>query len=298
MAALCSDDSISPTDRLYLPSLAGNFTHSSTSTLLSVSFSPGSDQRDGADCEELVKLEVAFDKSPFHPQGGGQPSDIGRITSPPPAGSPPGSPLLVLTVVKVTYDFTTKVVTHACTAPSSSSPSLSLLAKGVECELSVDAAHRELLSKFHSAGHLVDSAIYGLGYDCLVPQKGYHFLDGPYVEYGNGKQIPEAERKTLPARLNVSFEKLIAADIPTTICMMAKDDAEAELNGTAREGVQKNFDLSAFTDPEVRIVGIAGFRCPCGGTHVPSTSSLKDFEVTGIKMKKGDLRVKYGKKKL
>ena len=117
------------------------------------------------------------------------------------------------------------------------------------------------------------------------------------MEYANGKQIPDAERKALPERLNQQFEELVAKDIPTTICMMAKDDAEAELNGTTREGVQKNFDFTAFKEPTVRVVGIAGFKCPCGGTHCRSSADLKDFEVTGIKMKKGDLRVKYDMKK-
>jgi Ser-tRNA(Ala) deacylase AlaX len=57
------------------------------------------------------------------------------------------------------------------------------------------------------------------------------------------------------------------------------------------------FDFSVFKEAEVRIVGIANFLCPCGGTHVPSTSHLSDFEVTGIKRKKGALRVKYDRKK-
>jgi len=196
-----------------------------------------------------------------------------------------------MTVTKVSFSFDTSLVTHHVSFPSSPPSPLSM---GDTYSLEVDAAHRATLSAYHSAGHLVDSAIYRLGYDYLKPSKGYHFVDGPYVEYNNGKTMPEAERKTLPERLNEQFAQLCNDDIPTTVCMMAKEDAEEHLNGCR---LQKNFDLSAFKDPTVRIVGIAGFTCPCGGTHVASSAMLKDFEVTGIKMKKGDLRVKYGKKK-
>jgi Ser-tRNA(Ala) deacylase AlaX len=43
-------------------------------------------------------------------------------------------------------------------------------------------------------------------------------------------------------------------------------------------------------------VTVAGWPCPCGGTHVKSTGNLKGrrWGITGLKCKKGLVRVKYG----
>ena len=60
-------------------------------------------------------------------------------------------------------------------------------------------------------------------------------------------------------------EHIVEEAVPVTIEMLPTEQAERELNK-----VQENFDFSVFTDPEVRIVGVAHFRCPCGGTHGPS----------------------------
>ena len=100
--------------------------------------------------------------------------------------------------------------------------------------------------------------------------------------------VPAAERDALVSRLKAEFAGLVDEDIATTIEMMEKARAEARLNK-----VQQNFDFSVFKDPTVRVVGVAGFQCPCGGTHVKSTGSLRDYTVVGIKVKKGVVRIKY-----
>jgi Ser-tRNA(Ala) deacylase AlaX len=48
----------------------------------------------------------------------------------------------------------------------------------------------------------------------------------------------------------------------------------------------------------VRVVTVAGWNCPCGGTHVRSTGELKErgWCVKGLKCKKGVVRVRYGPK--
>ena len=50
-----------------------------------------------------------------------------------------------------------------------------------------------------------------------------------------------------------------------------------------------------YGDDSIRIVTVAGWACPCGGTHVRSTKDLKQRQwgVVGIKSKKGVVRVKY-----
>ncbi len=61
---------------------------------------------------------------------------------------------------------------------------------GVEVLQRVDGDRRALNRRNHSAGHLIALASRILGFP-LIERKGYHFLDGPYVEF-EGK-LPNAD---------------------------------------------------------------------------------------------------------
>jgi Ser-tRNA(Ala) deacylase AlaX len=85
---------------------------------------------------------------------------------------------------------------------------------------------------------------------------------------------------------------LVDENIEIKIETISKDEANDLCNR-----VQNNFDLDEFGgDGDIRIVTVAGWSCPCGGTHVRSTKYLKErnWGVTGIKCKKDVVRVKYG----
>jgi len=153
--------------------------------------------------------------------------------------------------------------------------------------VSVDEDRRRILSECHTAGHVVDAAMARCD-QILPPLKGYHFLEGPYVEYKGS--IPLEKRQTLLASLKTAFCEILEEDIPTVIATLPKDQAQAECNRLAQ-----NFDLTDY-EHDVRVVTIAGWSCPCGGTHVASTSLLKpnQWTVLGIKSKKNVVRIKYG----
>jgi len=53
--------------------------------------------------------------------------------------------------------------------------------------------------------------------------------------------------------------------------------------------------MSDYGEGNIRVVTVAGWSSPCGGTHVKSTAELKErgWTITGIKSKKGAVRVKY-----
>jgi Ser-tRNA(Ala) deacylase AlaX len=191
-----------------------------------------------------------FDQSVFHPQGGGQPSDIGKITS-----STTGAEI---SVEMVSFDPVSKVVNHRgkLCAAFASTPAEAFRV-GDQCDLVVNEEVRITNSECHTVGHMVDAAMLRCGYE-FPPLKGYHFQDGPYVEY-RGKVEPE-KRDPLVEQLQEKFQELVSEDIITTISMMPVRDAEARLKQK-----QKNVDFSHLTDPEVRIVGIAGYEGPCGG---------------------------------
>jgi Ser-tRNA(Ala) deacylase AlaX len=135
----------------------------------------------------------------------------------------------------------------------------------------------------------IDSAMARAGI-LLPPTKGYHFLDGPYVEYKG--TIPAEERPEVVKKLQAAFQELVSEDIETKIQVLPKQEAEDLCNRLA----ENFFNMSDYGDETVRIVTVAGWPCPCGGTHVKSTQLLKErkWGVTGLKCKKGVVRVKYG----
>jgi len=230
-----------------------------------------------------AQLELALDQTVMHAQGGGQPTDIGVITIV--SGQDTAQCTMTSAIIeKVTMDRETKVITHAGKSASPSSFKV-----GSTVLVSVDAERRRILSECHTAGHVVDAAMARCN-RVFPASKAYHFLDGPYVEYkGN---VPPDERDDLLKQLQQAFKALVKEAILTEIQVVDRNVAQEEC---AR--LQENFKISDFTDEEkVRIVTVAGWTCPCGGTHVRSSQDLeaRKWGITGLKCKKGVVRVKYG----
>lgn len=223
-------------------------------------------------------VQVCLDQTVMHAQGGGQPTDVGTLRS---------SVGHHMDVTKVMIDRETGVATHFGALKAGCGE----LVPGETVKVSVDKDTRRLLSECHTAGHVVDSAMARCG-KAFKPSKAYHFLDGPYVEYEG--QIPPEERDSVLEDLQKAFLDLVNEDIKTKIELMSMAEADALCNRIA-----KNFDMDVFADKQtkqVRVVTVAGYPCPCGGTHVRSTNDLqqRQWGITGIKAKKNVVRVKYG----
>jgi Ser-tRNA(Ala) deacylase AlaX len=219
----------------------------------------------------LLKIESTSEKpylilesSIFHPQGGGQPSDIGKITS-------KNMPDLNVTFVKL--DKTTNLVHHEI------DNTLEEIQKWSEAKLERNSPHqvylqvdentRRLHAKLHSAGHLLDNAVAKLGLD-WTGAKGHHFATSSYVEYSMSKEdkkaLNDAKKKDILEKLNVSILELTESGIDTV--------------------VSKN-------EEGVRTVKIGGIGCACGGTHVKNVGELAGLKVKGFKSKSGNVQVKY-----
>eukprot|EP00211_Chloroparvula_japonica_P012504 CAMPEP_0119135380 /NCGR_PEP_ID=MMETSP1310-20130426/19167_1 /TAXON_ID=464262 /ORGANISM="Genus nov. species nov., Strain RCC2339" /LENGTH=140 /DNA_ID=CAMNT_0007126257 /DNA_START=29 /DNA_END=447 /DNA_ORIENTATION=- len=124
--------------------------------------------------EEAEEHEVVLDQSIFHPQGGGQPNDRGRIRG-------PNGEAVEVSGLRV--DSASGVLYHRV-AGTSPLP----FGIGDEVRLELDAALRRLHARCHSAGHLLDTVLAGLGEEVkgpqsLVPGKGSHSPGSCYVEY-------------------------------------------------------------------------------------------------------------------
>lgn len=87
----------------------------------------------------------------------------------------------------------------------------------------IDEARRRLHARLHSAGHALDVAMarIGLGGECLKPTKGYHFADGPYVEY-EGEYA--ADTGALAAALNAEMARLVEEGTDTKVMTECRKD--------------------------------------------------------------------------
>jgi Ser-tRNA(Ala) deacylase AlaX len=315
------------TKLLYL-TYEGNFQHTCEAVVLNCSFiEPPVDinnKKDNIVSQEKLSedniiqqwIEIILDMTVLHPQGGGQPTDKGVICN-------ENTKVLIDRVVCLRE---TNVVKHIGTitqqAEDLSISAQSVFPLGSKVIVEVDLDRRNILSECHTAGHVVDAAM-ARCQQILPPLKGYHFLDGPYVEYAGN--IPTEEReKVLPslqAAFQVSFfvvyihvfqyrqthtftpfkqnvvfdpldeKNLIEEDIPTIIESLTKSQADLVCNR-----IQQNFDFTLYPTDEIRIVTVGGWPCPCGGTHVRSTGILKQkqWKILDFKCKKGIVRVRYG----
>jgi Ser-tRNA(Ala) deacylase AlaX len=324
----------------------------------------------------VVVVDVCLDQTILHAQGGGQPTDFGRLQlvrntandnndddaleAAAGEGNADESAVTVH-VDKVLLDRTTGVATHTGRLlVANPARTMMMLCVGDVVQVTVDEERRQILSECHTAGHgtyvcccfnytivvgnsntmklaeeraalhgshpipiqlpssrsmshtlffclfvvsrtlpwytttktVVDAAMAQCG-KMLKPSKGYHFLDGPYVEYQGS--IAATEKDALLQDLQDAYCQLVNQDIETKIELLSKDDA----NRICNRLMPNYIDVNAFADAQtqqIRVVTVAGYPCPCGGTHVARTGDLKarQWNITGIKSKKGLVRVKYG----
>uniref|UniRef100_A0A7S2EUI9 Alanyl-transfer RNA synthetases family profile domain-containing protein n=1 Tax=Trieres chinensis TaxID=1514140 RepID=A0A7S2EUI9_TRICV len=264
-----------PTELIHL-TYEGNFQLECEATVLSCRLL-GEDANGGK-----TGVEIILDRTVMHPQGGGQPSDHGRVAS--------GE--VGFDVDFVSIDRETCVVRHTGKILESLDGSPPFR-PGDTVAVTVDADRRRAMSECHTAGHVIDRAMDRVG-KTLPPTKGYHFLDGPYVEYKG--TIPAPDRPEFLASLQEAFLALIDENIPTAIETLPRHEAEEKCTRLA-----SNFDFRSMVAEdvtEVRVVTAAEWSCPCGGTHLRNTGELKErgWEVRGLKCKKGVIRVRYGPK--
>ena len=197
-------------------------------------------------------------------------------------------------ISKVTLDRSSGIVTHTGVIGLNGSSGKEPFPLQSRVEVTADAENRQLLSECHSAGHVVDLAMERTGKQ-MPPTKGYHFVQGPYVEYKGS--IEAKEREGFLSRLKEAFAAIVDEDILLKIETVPVEEADKLCNRRAQ-----NFNVKEFVDehdpnPQVRVVSVGDdITCPCGGTHIRSTGELKgrSWGVKGLKCKKGVVRVRYG----
>ncbi len=212
---------------------------------------------------ETDRAIVMLDRTVFYPQGGGQPWDVGRITS--------GPKVFVVDEVR----WSEGVVKHF----GKFEKEAFVVGDSVTCV--VDAERRKLHSRIHSAGHIVDFAVWRLGL-AWVPGKGYHFPVGPYVEYAGN--LDGVDKEQLKAEIERVCGEIVKESLPTKLIFPPKEDL-----GKYCRHIPENL-------PEgkpIRIVSFGDYGVPCGGTHISNTMEAVKVIIRKIKYKDGVVQVGY-----
>ncbi|KAJ0980672.1 hypothetical protein J5N97_008927 [Dioscorea zingiberensis] len=156
--------------------------------------------------------------------------------------------------------------------------------EGQEVSLYVDAERRELNSRLHSAGHLLDVCMRNVGLSYLEPTKGYHFPDGPFVEYKG--VIPQDQLLLKQKELEAEANALISTGGKVSASILPYDEAAKWCGGDL-----PSYIAEGSTPRIVKLGDSPG--CPCGGTHVTDIANIRSLKVSQIRTKKGFTKVFY-----
>lgn len=206
---------------------------------------------------------LILDRTVMYPQGGGQPSDQGTIQT--------DGDEFPVRLVRFVGD----------SARHYGSFDLVPLRVGAPVRISVDQHRRLVNAQAHTAGHLVGNLVEDVRPN-LVAIKGHHFPNGPYVEFQGAKPSDAGE---VLAEANRRMSAAIAADLPVEARVY---DYRSLVRLCSH--VPRNLP----TARPLRAVRIGDYPpVPCGGTHLPSLSSLASVVATKIRSRKGNSKASY-----
>ena len=223
----------------------------------------GSDERGGF---------AVFDQTVFCPQGGGQPCDKGTI-------SVNGTEVAVSFVGLQDGE-----ILHYGEFPGGDARigDESCARRTIDdAHMEIDGGRRMINAGIHTAGHLVAAVVESMSVS-LVALKGYHFPEGPYIEF-QGPRPENGEEFIVQA--NVALETALQAALVVTVEWVSP--SALEIRGLRLpEGRQSEGPL--------RVVRIGAYPpVPCGGTHVRCLTEIAGVSLSKIKAKGGNLRVSY-----
>lgn len=152
------------------------------------------------DAQEGGDRYIVLDRTIFHPQGGGQPSDVGVIRT----------PEHTFEVVRLTETSRDGVIRHFITTQSPDATA-SLLGRAITMEINLEA--RLTFARLHTAGHLLANIVEE---ECpgLEGRRGHHFTGGQAFVLFDGALPAKESLPTLKATLEARLAALIAEDRP------------------------------------------------------------------------------------
>ena len=201
-----------------------------------------------------------LDSTIFYPEGGGQPSDMGRIIGENGAAQMQHA------------RYRGGVVSHRCDIEGSLNTG-----DRVKCILDWDARHHNM--RAHTAGHVLHDALISLPHpENLFPIKGNH--KKCYVDY-SGDAIPSEIADALERKCN----EIISANLETHI-------RSVDLPELRR--ICKFVPPNLPADKPLRVLWLEGYDpMPCGGTHVRHTGEIGSMKILRVGIKRRVNHIKY-----
>lgn len=213
--------------------------------------------------QENDRYCIILDRTIFYPQGGGQPYDMGIIEN--------ETGKFIVEEVR----FIDGLVKHFGKFEHGSFK----INDHVNCIVSSE--RRELHSRLHSAGHVVDMAITALKLN-WIPGKGYHFPQGPYIEYAGS--LEGLDKEKLKTEIENLCNKFIKEASSVATIFMSKEEMKK---------VCHHVPEYIPTEKPSRVVMYGSFGVPCGGTHVSNLEDIKKMHIRKIKQEGPNIRVGY-----
>lgn len=211
--------------------------------------------------EGTGRYRLLLDKTVFYPMGGGQPTDQGKLTS----GDWSGDVFQVLMKDGEIWHYIS----------SSTTPAENLTVHGL---INWDRRYKNM--RFHSAGHIVDFAMYLLTYSPLplMPVKGDHGKK-PYIVYQGTLD------KDIKQELEDKSNGLVEKDLKFSWLFQPFEDLKKEAI-YLQPGLPINKPLRTLRMETVGAVAD-------GGTQVHSTKEVGKITIVSVEQKDGNTIVHY-----
>mgnify|MGYP003565114654 CR=1 FL=1 len=134
--------------------------------------------------------------------------------------------------------------------------------------------------RMHSAEHILNQTMVRK-YDCGRCFSAHIERKKSKCDYHFDHLLTDAEIADIQSTVN----NIIDSDLPVTISLFSKDEAERLFN------TEK---LPESVTDDVRIVHIGDYdACPCIGEHVASTGEIGKFRITTTSFEDGILRIRF-----
>jgi len=217
---------------------------------------------------------IVTDSTVFHPQGGGQPSDVGIMEN------------------ETGAKFDVHMVRMSATAVGEVlhfgrfSDASSIFEPGEVITQMIDKERRLLYSRYHTAGHVLGAAVRHLVENYVegfAETKASHIPESAACEF---QGLIEGKWKD---GIQQKVDEYVEKDMPVEIDWWDENDfKENKMEAPDRE------TMGMTSDEKFRVVKIVGAEAyPCGGTHVDSTKLCGKTNVKKISRSKGTSRVGY-----
>jgi Ser-tRNA(Ala) deacylase AlaX len=204
---------------------------------------------------EDKRVDIVLDQTCFYARGGGQDWDTGTISK--------------VQVDEVRLD-ENGVVHHIGQgiAPE--------IGDNVSCV--VNESRRQINTRLHSAGHVVDMANSSV-HPSWVPGRGAHYPHMSFVEYTQAEV-----GDTTHQQIQEAVDAILSQNITNTMQYVDKDKLALYC---------RHVPDNLPANKPIRVVMYGEFGVPCGGTHVQNLSDIGKIEITKVKTKKGVTKVSY-----